>query len=449
MSRKFGGLLIDLAGLDINRLQRIVEHGSGTFTIALPSTLLPEGTSSLALVSCHSELLDYLAVVTASTRASDLETKVQIGPLRAFNTQIDTRKLVSALPGKVRRFITLPAYRVERVPPASWDALLESAIALGRLSKDDLKALMESMESRSEDIRTSLPDAIAFERDAFATAFELLGGSTARKTYISSSVPIPDAPFIKRLRHRDIKVIEDAMIAHDALTFPGTSTLHADLVGAVRLSTSSGTLTILNANRTGIERTLGVDLVYYNHRYDSFVLVQYKRMRGDENPVYRPGNDGNLEKELSLMRSFLRDSSAVEPTYETYRLLDNPFFLKLCKAYSPGDWNGRMLQGMYFPLQLWDLLVESPAAKGPLGGIAIGFDGAKRRLTNSEFTRLLREGWIGTNVKNTERINDILVEQLAGGHSLILAEHDPDRIAVDYLRDSLGRFAPEEDETAI
>ena len=149
------------------------------------------------------------------------------------------------------------------------------------------------------------------------------------------------------------------------------------------------------------------------------------------------------------MRRFESGSSKGEPTYETYRLADCPFFLKLCKADSPGDWNGRMLQGMYFPLQLWDLLLKSPSAKGPGGGIAIGFDTAKRRLTNSEFTRLLREGWLGTSIQDTQRINDILVEQLAAARSVVAVVHEPDRFTTDYVRDSIGRFASEEDETAI
>ena len=298
MSHGFGGLWIDLSDLDTDRIQRIVDHGSGTFTVALPSTFLHEATSSLALISCRPGFLDYLAVVTASTRASDLETKVQIGPVRPFGTQINTDKLLRGLPGKIRRFATPPGYRAATVSQATWNALLEGAMAIGGLPKEDLKTLTESMQSRSAEARSSLPDAIAFERDAFATAFELLGGSTARKTYISSSVATPDAPFIKRLRHRDINVIEDTMIAHDVLTFPGITALQPDLVGTVRVSTASGTLTILNANRTRVERTLGVDLVYYNHRYNSFTMVQYKRMRGDDNPVYRPGSDRNLEKEL-------------------------------------------------------------------------------------------------------------------------------------------------------
>lgn len=35
---------------------------------------------------------------------------------------------------------------------------------------------------------------------------------------------------------------------------------------------------VMNANRTPVERTLGVDLVYWNEQERAFVLVQYKKM---------------------------------------------------------------------------------------------------------------------------------------------------------------------------
>ena len=61
-------------------------------------------------------------------------------------------------------------------------------------------------------------------------------------------------------------------------------------------------LTILNCNRQPLEQTLGVDLIYYSHRFDSFVLVQYKRMsEGTQGAEYRPGNDPSHEKELERM----------------------------------------------------------------------------------------------------------------------------------------------------
>ncbi len=447
MRKGIGGLWIDLSGLDAERVDRIIRHGSGAFTVALPTETLGEGISALALVAGSHETLDYLAVVTGGTRVSDLEFKAQVGPVYRLRKAVDTRQLVAALPAGARKHATPPAQRVRVVPPATWKKLLAQVLALGQIKKADMSPLMDALKSRSEAVRSELPDVITFERDAVATAFELLGGSTMRKLYITSSAPTPDAPFITRLRHRDITPIEDTMIAHDCATFPGIKALEPCIVGAMRLKTAAGTLTVLNANRTKIEKTLGVDLVYYNHRHESFTLVQYKRMLGDEDPVYRP--DANLNDELRRMRQFERGSVAVIPTYESLRMIYCPFFLKLCKPRTPGDWNGRMLSGMYFPLHLWDLLVRSSSSRGVRDGIAIGFENAKRRFTNSEFTGMLREGWIGTAGGNTERINDILVEQLAAKHSVVAAFHEPDRVNVDYPRDNHGRFAPDDDEMAI
>jgi len=48
-----------------------------------------------------------------------------------------------------------------------------------------------------------------------------------------------------------------------------------DIVGSVVLHDHDEYLTILNCNRQPLEATLGVDLIYYNHRFDSFLLVQY------------------------------------------------------------------------------------------------------------------------------------------------------------------------------
>ena len=75
-----------------------------------------------------------------------------------------------------------------------------------------------------------------------------------------------------------------------------------DVIGSVVLTDGNEYLTILNCNRQPLEQTLGVDLVYYSHRFDSFVLVQYKRMsEGKRGAEYRPRNDPSHEKELKRM----------------------------------------------------------------------------------------------------------------------------------------------------
>ncbi len=103
----------------------------------------------------------------------------------------------------------------------------------------------------------------------------------------------------------------------------------------------------VNANRTGIEKTLGVDLVYYHHSFDCFTMVQYKRMTGGEDqPVYRPDSDASYSAEIERMKQFLTCRSNDSPCdVSAYRIGENPFFFKLCEAKQEQHWS-RMLPGM-------------------------------------------------------------------------------------------------------
>ena len=74
-----------------------------------------------------------------------------------------------------------------------------------------------------------------------------------------------------------------------------------DVAGVTVFEESGNQLTVINVNRTDVEHALGVDLVYYSHRFASFVLVQYKRMRREsgQNVYRRP----SLKHELERMRA--------------------------------------------------------------------------------------------------------------------------------------------------
>ncbi len=447
--RRAGGLWIALPYSSANRVERILIEGSGAFTKAVPRSMLVEGASVLSLLSIEAGKVNYIALVTAGSGISDIEWKVQIGPAILLEEPLSVDLLIKSIPRRVQRHVYFPDEAIASIPPGTWKNLLESVIRLTKTPQEELSRLTSLMKSRSATVRKSLSETISFERDAVATALEVFGGSTLRKKIISDASPDNEAPFISKLRHREVKFIEDQMIAHDAISFPGLQSLKQHLVGAVELYTHNGTLTVINSNRTSIEKTLGVDLLYYNHTCSSFVLVQYKRLTGKPNPVFRPNQDSNLGKELERMRAFRRESNSYNYDYLSYRLNDNPFYLKLCKAHSPGDWNGRMLQGMYFPLELWDLLIKTEYVKGPRGGQRISFESTPRRLSNSEFTALVAKGWIGTNEVDTERLNNLLVELLSNKHSVVAAVQQPKSRFNDYCRDQFGRFQSPDDEFAI
>jgi hypothetical protein len=210
-------------------------------------------------------------------------------------------------------------------------------------------------------------------------------------------------------------------------------------------------LTILNCNRQPLERTLGVDLIYYNHRYDSFVLVQYKRMtEGAESvPEYRPSRDASHAKELKRMtqaeKMLSRVPMVVEREIASFRLSGDPFFVKLCEAKAKAVLDAGMVSGMYIPLDLWRRLLVSPTIRGPRGGVALTWDNCQRRFNNGEFTSLLRQGWIGSRVGASRVLSNIVARVLSSGRMLVLAATSDGLSRRDLRRDGLGRFAADDD----
>jgi hypothetical protein len=223
-----------------------------------------------------------------------------------------------------------------------------------------------------------------------------------------------------------------------------------DIVSAVTLNEGTERITILNCNRQPLEETLGVDLIYYSHRFEAFTLVQYKRMV-DENGTagYRLKSDPNYKIEIArmhsselLLQSLPRNK---KPGVDAYRLTARPFFIKLCETKASIELDSGMVSGMYVPLEMWEALVKSEKAKGPRGAVRITWENCVRRLRNGEFTNLLRYGWIGSTAEQTEKLSEIVEAVLGAGRMLVLAATKPGNASTDYRRDNWGRFAAEDD----
>lgn len=447
-ARTIGGLWVMCDDLG-ERVDHMLHSEKGTVSMFLSTSILAANNSVLAFVSRSDATIDYIAVATAGKRAGDVERKVAFGPAVQLPYPVRIEQAIGELPPRFSRSVVPPRRRVIGISSASWDVILGIVIRLSSVNHSEVKRLKDVVASRQTMKRLALPDAIDFERDATAISLEAFRGSRTRQRYMSAC-PISDsAPFIKALEKSGANVLEDRMIDNDLASFPGAQAMRRHMVGAVRIETDSGSLTILNANRTGIEHTLGVDLIYFHHIFNSFTLVQYKRMTGNRHPIYRPNADASYHEEISRMRSFSsRADNDEEIDLLSYRMESNPFFFKFCAAQRTGYW-GRMLQGMYIPLRLWETFIESDLAKGPKGGRIIGFDNAQRWLNNSEFVRLIRGGWIGSHGADSESISEIIERELSANKSLIAAVHREEKSPDEYLRDSRGRFASESDPDAM
>ena len=213
------------------------------------------------------------------------------------------------------------------------------------------------------------------------------------------------------------------MVVGDLMKVPGFELLRAIPYGAAVFEGDGVRLTVVLANHLPLEQQLGADLIYYNETFNAFVIVQYKAMeRTDDGPVFRLP-DEQLAAELDRMEAALTALKTCPPNVERrgFRLLDNPFYLKLCPrvGFNPDDIG--LVPGMYLPFDYWRLIEADPSLVGPRGGRQITFENVGRYLDNTRFVDLVGKAWIGTTIEQSAVLRAVIREVMRSGRVLALA----------------------------
>jgi hypothetical protein len=256
---------------------------------------------------------------------------------------------------------------------------------------------------------------VAYEREAVGLALSAAG--LKRAPIMKLWDGNVDAAFLASLR--GVVALEETIIAHDARVFGGWPVIASGIVGATMFEQQGRRLTVINVNHNKVEQTLGCDLIYYTHRYNAYVLVQYKRLRkGVAGWEFRP--DMQLDKELERMRRIARQ---VQPSREpsAHRLGEDFCFVKLCRPEVEDPFSLEMAEGMYFPLSLWDKLVDSEQLLGPRGGTVFTYENVDRYLTNTNIIGLIERSWMGSCGPTSEQIGEVIQRALAADSSVMLA----------------------------
>jgi hypothetical protein len=420
------------------------------FSYAVPQADVKPRRAELVVVSLRGTIPDYIGISVRGRPGTTGQTTVMISNLIPLK-RLKVTDVKALLPGRFKETYTPPSSGIYRPTPRLWSELQRILIDTSSEITDRIAGLQRALIAANSVVARRTEGGLEiFERDAVASALQAWQGPTARRRVLRSAIVTEDprAPFLARLQN--VPTREDPQINHDHTVFPGLTVPSRDIVSAVTLSEGSERITILNCNRQPLEETLGVDLIYYSHHFHSFTLVQYKRMVDENGSVgYRPTSDLNHAKEINRMRAAeaVLQSLPVSAESDTssYRLTARPFFIKLCETKATIELDSGLVSGMYVPLELWEALLKSEAVIGPQGGIRITWENCVRRLRNAEFTNLLRYGWIGSALQQTEKLSEIIETVLSSGRMLILAATQPGTGSMDYRRDNWGRFATEDD----
>ena len=324
-----------------------------------------------------------------------------------------------------------------RIPPKAWAAARASLVAL-RPEAERLLAVLEALLNPQLHLSPGEGQVLTEQKDAVGLAVQAAGLFRP----IIDQWRLPDRqdavlpPWLAGIRPGTIR--EDTAVIHDAGRLPGWFPAGEPYVGVVQFTNRSGRrVTIMNVNRLPLEHVTGVDLVYYQHEAHSFTMVQYKRLLGEPDAVFRPSADRNFMVELERMRAIEAPPPADpwetllpgddadpgpdrEPVWD-YRLSERTCWLKLCRPEGFVPMGSELIRGQYLPIDLYDTLAGSGALLGPRGGIVLSEDRPGRWIKNTLFTELMGGGWIGSRTLTSDRIGRLVRQSLEGGRSLVLA----------------------------
>lgn len=283
-------------------------------------------------------------------------------------------------------------------------------------------------ESIIKNVSRSMDAAV--EKDALGICLDIFG---VDRTQILSSWQAPGrslgTSFLTGLT--DYTSYEDDVISHDLHNLPGWSAVSEAISGVVEFENGEGEkLTVINANRKPLEKALGVDLIYFHRKYESFTLVQYKMMDQKVDNIgaqyYNPNNPSHQEEHERMSRLFDLISQD-EPSHDLidYRLTSCPIFFKVCRRLQLKPDDTTIAAGAYIPLTQWNILLKDPTLNGPKGGIQIGFHTLNKRYIGTQtFVDLIQKGFLGTQRISSLKIGGFIQDAIEKGHSVMYAIED-------------------------
>lgn len=380
----------------------------------------------ICIISTDNKNLNYVGIAEKGKKVVSYKNRVEIKNIEEIQA-IPIDYIISELGNRFKKhFIHSATGFGGKIPEGTWNDFLNILQEKYYYSYKKIKELTDFLNKFENGYDISKYENIAQEKDAVGLALDIFGEDRNRIITNPESFNDEDdlPPFLSGLG--DVNLLEDEMIIHDSKLFSDWNISKNIPVRASAMFEKNGErLTIMNANRNNIEHTLGVDLVYYHHRFNSFVLVQYKRLIADKElgKVYRPNSDNSYKSEIMRMRIFVKEFINDETSTSThnYRLNNMPFYFKICDFKTFEPLSSDLIKGMYIPLDYWENLIQSEQVKGERGGVVINYDTAQRWLNNSDFINLFQSGWIGTSSIVSNNLNEIIKGLIEQDHSVIIA----------------------------
>jgi len=419
----------------LERLETADSHKGVTHNFN--SSDLPDGGQLVAIITCGDDAYCAVAILKKESHTSTFQVRVRLKfittitpvPFAAVRDRIDDRLCVhvdARISSEIGSF-----------PSKSGQAVINALLACSPEIAAAFKLAVAHIEGRRKFrfSENSPWGVICQEKDAIDTALNLAGMSPSAYTSDVNGNAPPQNTFDILAGHL---ALEDRQIEIDAAVFGGLQAIKTDVRGGRVFfdDHAKSTVRVINVNRHSLEATLGVDLIVYYEAFRSYVMVQYKRMlpkerrnaHGLSEKFWRYYRDANYQPEVDRMAG-LRRHIGSQPCGGPldYRINDDPFYFKFCRADDIDADSRGMVKGLHVLARDVEHFLLSDQSKGEKGGHYLGYENLKRKFPNSLFLDLVRNGWIGSRSVGSRSIEAYVQSSLNARRSVVLANVSSER----------------------
>lgn len=349
--------------------------------------------------------------------------KMRMSNIFIFEPAIENGELITS---DLAAFVCTPE-NLRRTDNSTWNGLVAE---LRRLRPEASDAIDHLIALRVEERRlfgeSNRVDRLNEQRDGVGLSLDIAEMDRSNVLKSLNIAHVDTASSILDLLE-GLPIQERTLLEHDARIFrlllgdvPNKSAMFSD--------DREKSVRVYVVDQTPIETALGVDLIIYSTCYDNFLLLQYKRM--DKVGIgwsYQVSPSSNIHQQLHRMSAFRSATVAMPPlpaTLWSYRLNDGPFYFKFCEQFRPNARDDSLVPGITMSEFHLREFLNLPEAKGPSGGLSVGYNNCPRYLNNTEFIQLARVGWIGSGPQSISLLKHVLDANAEGGRSAMFAVID-------------------------
>jgi hypothetical protein len=219
--------------------------------------------------------LNYLALVHNRGKIATGKSQIRFTNLVKILPEIPLKDIETKIQTSLKQyFIRSSKGDGKRTSTQTWKEIIQTIKELRPQISNDIDRLYE-LKDQNYQLTSTEKITLAEEKDAVNISLRI--ANFDEKEILNWSPPKISGkvlPFLKGIEK--VELLEDSMIAHDTKVFGEWSIFASHIVGCVEFKKDKDSLFIINANRTNIEHTIGVDLIYYFERYESYVNTRNK-----------------------------------------------------------------------------------------------------------------------------------------------------------------------------